>query len=47
MKFLVTAAALLISTAALAKNCELVSDGSVRVWQCAPTPAPEPAEEKK
>src|SRR3954452_20979590 len=40
MKFiLLTAAALLVSTAALAKDCELVNDGSVRVWPCAPTPA--------
>jgi hypothetical protein len=48
MKFiLVTVAVVLISGAAVAKDCELVSDGSVKVWQCAPTPVPPPAEEKK
>jgi len=44
MRFIfVTVAALLVSTAVLAKDCQLVSEGSVRVWQCAPTPAPPPA----
>ena len=47
MRIILVTAVLLIATAAAAKDCTLVSDGSVRVWQCAPTPTPEPAEEKK
>lgn len=45
MKLVLVATVLIISTAALANDCKLVSDGSVRVWQCAPTPIP--AEDKK
>ena len=48
MKPFVIAAALIISTAAAANDCKLVSDGSVRVWQCAPTQTSfPPSEEKK
>jgi hypothetical protein len=46
MKLILIASALLVSTAALADDCKMIGDGSVRVWQCAPTPAP-PADEKK
>ena len=47
MKPFVIAAAPIISTAAAANDCKLVSDGSVRVWQCAPTPTSSPPSEEK
>jgi hypothetical protein len=48
MKLFLLTAALLMTTAAAANQCKLVSDGSVRVWQCAPPPSSSPpAEEKK
>jgi hypothetical protein len=47
MKLFFIAAALIIPTAAAANDCKLVSDGSVRVWQCAPTPTSSPPSEEK
>jgi hypothetical protein len=47
MKLIVIAAAVAVSTAAAANECKMVSDGTVRVWQCAPTPASDPPQEKK
>jgi len=47
MKLFLITAALLVTTAAAANECKLVSDGSVRVWQCAPTPSSSPPPEEK
>jgi hypothetical protein len=38
MKLLFVIAAVLLNAPAMANECNMVSDGSVRVWQCAPTP---------
>ena len=39
MKLLLVIATVIISTAAVASDCKLVTDGDgIRVWQCAPTP---------
>jgi hypothetical protein len=42
MKLFLITTALFVTTAAAANECKLVSDGSVRVWQCAPTPSSSP-----
>jgi hypothetical protein len=47
MKLFLIMAALFVATATAANECKLVSDGSVRVWQCAPTPSSSPPVEEK